>query len=82
MFRADLAVFESCRTAWTPAEQVDVPVLACWGTRDAAVPEADSRAWRRWTTGAFLARGFAGDHFFPLAQGAPLLAEIRDILGG
>lgn len=82
VFRADLAVFESCRTTWTPGERLDVPVLGAFGTADAEVTEADREAWHRWTTGAFRIRMFAGDHFFPLDRGAELIAEIQHLIDG
>jgi surfactin synthase thioesterase subunit len=57
-----------------------VPVLGCYGTDDTAVPAADCQAWQDWTTAGFRARAYPGGHFFPLEQGAPLLAAIRDAL--
>lgn len=76
ILRADLAACDSYRHE--PDEPLDIPILAFGGANDVRVPLEHVFGWRRFTTGGFDARVFAGGHFFINAHTESILGAIRD----
>ncbi|MFI2620588.1 thioesterase II family protein [Streptomyces sp. NPDC018584] len=76
VLRDDLLLAEALRTAAcrpSPAEPLDVPVLAVAGRDDPLAPARTVAGWRRWTTGPFAVRTVPGDHFFVRGRELPRL---------
>ena len=78
MLRADFKLLESWR--YQVEAPLDLPIVACAGTRDGHVTVDSIEAWRAHTTEHCECWRFNGDHFFPHTQMAPLTAKIRDRL--
>lgn len=78
--RSDMQVFESCRRACAPQEQLDVPVVAFAGVEDEFARPADCTRWSEWTTAGCTVHELPGGHAFPLTQGRAILTTVRDRL--
>ncbi len=77
MVRADLEAAENWRPERPPAV-LDRPLSAFCGDRDPVAMAADVATWGRHTTEFLGVHAFPGDHFYFLADPAPLVAGIVD----
>jgi surfactin synthase thioesterase subunit len=76
--RADMRVYETY--PYRDEEPLSCPITALGGSEDRVVNLNDSNGWRKETTGKFVCRQFAGDHFFLKHQfTAPLKLIERQI---
>lgn len=62
LLRADFSVSE--KYMFVPDAPLSCPLSALGGLQDSHVKREDLEAWRQLTTGPFLLRMFAGNHFF------------------
>lgn len=63
-----------------PEPVMRCPIVACAGDADVEVDLAAAHGWRERTTGAFVLRVYAGDHFYLVPKRADLIADIaRDL---
>lgn len=76
--RADMRVYETY--PYRDEEPLACPITAIGGSDDRVVNLNDCNGWRKETTGKFVCRQFAGDHFFMKHQfAAPLKLIDRQI---
>ena len=76
--RVDLALCEGF--AELEGEPLHCPVVVYGGSEDAAVGVLALEGWRDLTTGPFRCHMLNGDHFFPIAGKADLLAVLAEDL--
>lgn len=77
--RRDVELFETYE--YQADSPLSCPISAWRGTSDAAVTDADMEGWRLQTTGPFLARTFAGGHFFIESATAEVIGAVAAALG-
>jgi medium-chain acyl-[acyl-carrier-protein] hydrolase len=73
ILRADLTLVETYRHG--ADRSLKCPVMAFAGEDDRSVSEAGLLGWGELTTGSFVARRFAGDHFYHSGSGQTALLE-------
>jgi pyochelin biosynthetic protein PchC len=72
--RADYRLVETYRAG--PAELLSAPVTVHRGTADPELTAAEAAGWASATSGRLALRTFAGDHFHPLTDPEPVVAEV------
>ncbi len=64
--RGDLALLESYQDL--DVQPLDIPLTAIAGSRDTRADVQKMQGWQTRTTGRFVLKRLAGDHFFPLSH--------------
>jgi surfactin synthase thioesterase subunit len=76
--RADLRIAEHYVPG--PREPLPIPLYACGGLEDPAVPPEDVEHWRGVAGADFATAFYPGGHFYPYEDPAPLLGDVARLL--